>query len=131
MEQRPARTAGIGKTLKFKRRYLDKILEGEKRSTIRLGRVVVRGRLITIVGDGRPIALARIDEVIYKKVKDLTDEDARLDGFKGLAELFRELRKIYGDFTLEDDITILRFTLVRRLDEGPGASGRSWRLDKR
>ncbi|MGC9210090.1 MAG: ASCH domain-containing protein [Acidilobus sp.] len=122
MDEGPARTHGIGRTLKFKKRYLEKVLEGRKRSTIRLGRVVVRDRIVTIVGDGRPVALARIDEVIYKKVKDLTDEDARLDGFKGLAELFRELRKIYGDFTLEDDITILRFTLLKRLDEGSGSS---------
>ncbi|MFP3286525.1 MAG: ASCH domain-containing protein [Acidilobus sp.] len=107
---------GLGRRLKFKKRYLQMILEGRKRSTIRLGRLVLRDRLLTIVGDGKPIALARVDEVIYKKVRELTDEDARVDGFRGLIELFRELRRIYGDFGLEDDVTIIRFTVLRRLD---------------
>jgi len=107
---------GLGRRLKFKKRYLQMILEGRKRSTIRLGRLVLRDRLLTIVGDGRPIALARVDEVIYKKVRELTDEDARVDGFRGLIDLFRELRRIYGDFGLEDDVTIIRFTVLRRLD---------------
>jgi len=107
---------GLGRRLKFKKRYLQMILEGRKRSTIRLGRLVLRGRLLTIVGDGKPIALARVDEVIYKKVRELTDEDARVDGFRGLIDLFRELRRIYGDFGLEDDVTIIRFTVLRRLD---------------
>jgi len=107
---------GLGRRLKFKKRYLQMIIEGRKRSTIRLGRLVLRDRLLTIVGDGKPIALARVDEVIYKKVRELTDEDARVDGFRGLIELFRELRRIYGDFGLEDDVTIIRFTVLRRFD---------------
>jgi Uncharacterized conserved protein len=102
---------GLGRRLKFKKRYLQMILEGRKRSTIRLGRLVLRDRLLTIVGDGKPIALARVDEVTYKKVRELTDEDARVDGFRGLIDLFRELRRIYGDFGLEDDVTIIRFTV--------------------
>jgi len=108
---------GLGRRLKFKKRYLQMILEGRKRSTIRLGRLVLRDRLLTIVGDGKPIALARVDEVIYKKVRELTDEDARVDGFRGLIDLFRELRRIYGNFGLEDDVTIIRFTVLKRLDK--------------
>ena len=115
---------GLRRRLKFKKRYLQMILEGRKRSTIRLGRLVLRDRLLTIVGDRGPIALARVDEVIYKKVRELTDEDARVDGFRGLIELFRELRRIYGDFSLEDDVTIIRFTVLRRLDnEGQDLAG--------
>jgi len=115
---------GLGRRLKFKKRYLQLIIEGRKRSTIRLGRLVLRDRLLTIVGDGGPIALARVDEVIYKKVRELTDEDARVDGFRGLIDLFRELRRIYGAFSLEDDVTIIRFTVLRRLDnEGQDLAG--------
>jgi len=115
---------GLGRRLKFKKRYLQLIIEGRKRSTIRLGRLVLRDRLLTIVGDGGPIALARVDEVIYKKVRELTDEDARVDGFRGLIDLFRELRRIYGDFSLEDDVTIIKFTVLRRLDnEGQDLAG--------
>ncbi|MFP3081196.1 MAG: ASCH domain-containing protein [Acidilobus sp.] len=115
---------GLGRRLKFKKRYLQLIIEGRKRSTIRLGRLVLRDRLLTIVGDRGPIALARVDEVIYKKVRELTDEDARVDGFRGLIDLFRELRRIYGDFGLEDDVTIIRFTVLRRLDnEGQDLAG--------
>lgn len=110
---------GIGRTLRFKKRYLRLILEGRKRSTIRLGRLEVRHRVVTIVGDRGPVALARVEEVVHKKVHDLTDEDARADGFSGLPELFRELRKIYGDFDLDDDITIIRLSIIKRLDSEP------------
>lgn len=102
--------------LTVKKKYLKLILSGRKTSTIRLGNLQVRGRYLKVVSSGRPVAVVRVEEVIHKKVKDLTDEDAELDGFSGLAELFRELRSIYGDFMLEDDITIIRFSLVRAIE---------------
>ncbi|MGC9111818.1 ASCH domain-containing protein [Acidilobus sp.] len=102
--------------LTVKKKYLKLILSGRKTSTIRLGNLQVRGRYLKVVTSGRPVAVVRVEEVIHKKVKDLTDEDAELDGFSGLAELFRELRSIYGDFMLDDDITIIRFSLVRTIE---------------
>lgn len=103
--------------LTVKRRYVRLILSGRKTSTIRLGSLQVRSRYLKVVSSGRPVAVVRVEEVIHKKVKDLTDEDAELDGFNGLTELFRELRSIYGDFMLDDDITIIRFSLVKVLED--------------
>ncbi len=104
--------------LTIKSRYVRLVLEGRKRSTIRLGNLAVNSKYVKVVSSGRPIAIVRVDSVVHKKVKDLTDEDAVYDGFRGLPELFRELRSIYGDFTLEDEITIIRFSLVRTLVPG-------------
>ncbi|MFP3265812.1 MAG: ASCH domain-containing protein [Acidilobus sp.] len=118
--------------LTFKRKYLNLILSGRKRSTIRLGSFQVRGKYLKVVSSGRPVAVVQVDRVIHKKVKELTDEDARLDGFKGLPELFRELRSIYGDFLLDDDVTIITFTL-RRVLEGvhdAGGSSRGYGADE-
>lgn len=104
--------------LTFKKRYVDLILSGRKRSTIRLGNLYVKGKYIKAVSSGRVVAVVQVERVVHKKVKDITDEDARLDGFKGLPELFRELRSIYGDFLLDDDVTIITFSLVKANDNG-------------
>jgi hypothetical protein len=104
--------------LTFKKRYVDLILSGRKRSTIRLGNLYVKGKYIKAVSSGRVVAVVQVERVVHKKVKDITDEDARLDGFKGLPELFRELRSIYGDFLLDDDVTIITFSLVMANDNG-------------
>ena len=115
-EERPQR-------LVFRKKYVELLLSGRKRTTIRLGKVRIRSRVVVIAQGQTPVALARVEEVRYKKVRDLTEEDAREDGFKNLIELFRELRSIYGDFSLDDDITIVRLSIIKRLNGGltPGA----------
>ncbi len=103
------------RVLTFKSKYVNLILSGRKRATIRLGRHRIYEKTILIVSRGRPVALARVDGVIVKKVRELTEEDAKDDGLSNLINLFRELRSIYGDFTLDDDVTVIRFSLIKVL----------------
>ena len=49
-----------------KGRFIDLILQGKKNSTIRLGKVIPKHNEIIIHGGGKPIAKARIKNVIYK-----------------------------------------------------------------
>ncbi|RLE89356.1 MAG: ASCH domain-containing protein, partial [Thermoprotei archaeon] len=64
--------------------YVDLILKGVKRTTIRLGIIKPKYNKIMIHGGGKPIALAKITNVEYKRINELTDEDARKDGFPSL-----------------------------------------------
>ena len=107
----------IGRHLMLKREYGEKLLRGEKRATIRLGVVRPKYRELIVHSGGRPIAKVRVTGVEVKRVEDLTDEDARLDGFQSREELLRALRRAYPSITPGDTVTIIRFDLVQRLDE--------------
>ncbi len=97
-----------------KGRFVDLIISGKKRSTIRLGRVVPRYDEIIIHGGGRPIAKAKIVNVIYKRVRELTDEDAKKDGYNSVNELLRDLERVYGRKISPDDIvTIIEFEVEK------------------
>jgi hypothetical protein len=105
----------LGRHLMVKGEYVDDILSGRKKATIRLGRVRVKYDELIIHGGGRPVAKVRVTSVTYKKVKDLTEEDARKDGFNSLNELLDALRKAYGEINPDDLVTIIEFEVIQDL----------------
>ncbi len=106
----------LGRHLMIKGVFADKLLEGRKTTTIRLGIVRPRYREVMIHGHGRPLAKAEIVDVKVKRVSELTEYDARRDGFESLEELLEALRRVYGDFGPEDYVTIIELRVVKRLD---------------
>ncbi|NPA97568.1 MAG: ASCH domain-containing protein [Crenarchaeota archaeon] len=97
-----------------KGRFVDLILSGRKRSTIRLGKVIPRYSEVIIHGGGRPIAKARIVRVVHKKVRELTEEDARKDGYESLDELLKDLERVYGrKISPDDTVTIIEFEVEK------------------
>lgn len=107
----------IGRHLMLKGEYADKLLSGEKKTTIRLGIVRPKYEEVIVHGHGRPLAKVRIKSVTVKKAGELTDEDARRDGFRSREELLEALRRVYGDFTPDTPVTIMELEVVQRLDE--------------
>lgn len=100
----------------LKSKYAQLVLDGKKRSTIRLGRIEVKNTEFYINSGGKIIAKAVLRDVVYKKVKDLTDEDAKLDGFESKNELLMELKNHYGNISEDDEVTILIFDIIEKLD---------------
>ncbi|ABM80811.1 ASCH domain-containing protein [Hyperthermus butylicus] len=113
--ERSDKTKFLGRHLMVKGEYVDDILSGRKRATIRLGKVKVKYNELIVHGGGRPVAKVRVTNVIYKRVKELTDEDARKDGFRNLGELINALRKVYGEVKPDDYVTIIEFEVVQDL----------------
>lgn len=107
----------IRRHLMVRGEFVKPILEGVKKATIRMGIVVPKYDEVIIHGGGRPIAKAKITEVVYKKVSELTDADAALDGFKSREELIEALKKVYGRVSPDDVVTIIKFEVIQRLDE--------------
>ncbi len=107
----------LGRHLMVKGEYVNKILKGIKRATIRLGIVKPRYNEIIIHGGGRPVAKVRITKVKYKRLNELTEEEAKMDGFNSLEELLQHLRKAYGNVSSNDIVTIIEFEVLKRLDE--------------
>jgi len=101
-----------------KAKFSDAIRTGKKRATIRLGRVDVRSKEVLIHAGGKIIAKAIIKNVVYKRVKELTDNDARIDGLDSREELINELRSYYGNIRDNDIVSIIEFEVVEVLD-GP------------
>ena len=108
------------KTLSFLGIFREKILKGEKNITIRVGKIdkYKEGDLVKIDCGGKILAIARIERVYYKKLKDLEEEEIKRDGFKNLEEFVKNLRKMYKIPISEDlDLTIIEFKILQRIDE--------------
>ncbi len=114
---RGSRVYYLGRHLMVKGNYVNAILESKKVATIRLGIVKPKYDELIVHGGGRPVAKVAIESVEYKKVRELTDEDAKLDGFKTKDELIEELRRLYGYISPDDYVTIIKFKVIRKLTD--------------
>jgi len=83
-----------------------------KTSTIREGiRDYQLGPNRFVLGNGEEIPII-ITEVIHKRLRQVTLDEARQDGFLSLRQLYDCLLGFYRRLTLDDWITIVRFTLA-------------------
>ena len=106
------------KHLFFDGRYADKILKEEKTSTIRVGKYSIKkGRSFYIHARGHVLGKAVVTNVKIKSLKELTDEDAKRDGFKNKKELLKALKKHYGKLDKDTPVTIIEFKMQDRFKE--------------
>lgn len=117
MGESKVRKKFIGRHLMVKGEYVDLILKGVKKTTIRLGVVTPKYKEIIVHGGGRPVAVVRIVNVKHKRIKELTEEDAKKDGFSSVKTLIKELKKSYGNIKPDDIVTIIEFNVVKKLTE--------------
>jgi hypothetical protein len=107
------------KVLKFLPEFREKILAGDKVSTIRKGRVekYKEGDVVDLMAGDEFIGEAIITNVKHRIFKEVSPTDARKDGFKSKSELKKALKKIYGTFKGNDLITQIEFRLVKRMKD--------------
>jgi len=81
--------------LLFKKKFLDLIRSGAKCQTVRIWpkRRLKPGQAEFVPGLGR----IRVTAFEAVRPADLSEEDARLDGFESRETLLAELRALYGD----------------------------------
>lgn len=106
----------IGRHLMMRKDYVDALLSGLKKSTIRLGIVKPKYRELILHSSGRPVAKVLVKNVYYKKLYELSDEDAVKDGFSNVQELLRNLERIYGKLPLDSYVTIIELEVLERFD---------------
>ncbi len=103
------------KRINFDAEYVKMILCGEKRTTIRRGiKNYPVGRIVDLTVNYKPFAKARVSKVIVKRLNELTDEDAKMDGFKNKHELVQALKRIYGDIKDNEFVTVVHFEVLNR-----------------
>jgi len=102
----------------FKKEYGEGIVKGSKTSTIRLSSTLKKGDEVEVVAGRVRLGIARIEDVEVKEVRELTDEDARTDGFRNREELVRALKKIYGRrITDRTEVKLIRFRMIKDGEE--------------
>ncbi|MEM0014732.1 MAG: ASCH domain-containing protein [Zestosphaera sp.] len=102
------------KVLAFRREYGRSILLGKKTTTVRLRSNLREGEVVDVkVGDVH-VGRAYIENVVTKRVRELSDADALNDGFRSKEDLILELKKIYGGGRITDDteVKVIRFRLL-------------------
>ncbi|MEM3936606.1 MAG: ASCH domain-containing protein [Thermofilaceae archaeon] len=117
--------------LLFSKKYLQDLLSGRKTATIRLGSVRYRPGDVTLVHcGGLVLGRVRIKSVERKKLIDLTEEDARIDGFESLRDLLVAIRQHYPNIRANTPLTVLRFEWVEKFENPCSDASFAWNYDK-
>jgi len=105
------------KQLNFKKEYREKIASGQKTSTIRLKTSLKEGDEVEILSGGFKVGIAKVTSVESKLINELTDDDAKRDGFGSKHELMKALRRHYGELKEDDRVHVIGFEIVHRNDD--------------
>jgi len=102
------------KEFKFNKEYYMPILTGEKTQTLRKNKKRVRpGDIVLAVFSGTDFTQKlRITKIGYKQLKQITDEDAHLEGYENREELKQTLMKIYPRIDKFDRLYYYRFKCI-------------------
>ena len=99
--------------INFDKEYVNMILNGKKRTTIRKGlKSYPIGKIVEFTADNKVFCKARILKAVVKRLKELNDKDAAIDGFKSKDDLVKALKKIYGNVKDDEFVTIIHFEVV-------------------
>lgn len=95
--------------------YFNAVRVGSKRTTIRRGHRPGFGPAV-LVNSENPKMTIEIDihRVTLTTLEQLTDEEARADGFLSLGQLHTALQYHYPDITVADPVTIYKFIRTDR-----------------
>lgn len=107
----------LGRHLMIKGEYVEKLLSNEKRATIRKGIVKPKYDEVIIHAGGKPVAKAKIKRVYYKKLKELGEYEAQIEGCNDVDSLIEELKRVYGDLRDDEYFTVIEFEITQRLDK--------------
>lgn len=100
------------KAINFDGKFVEAIKEKKKRTTVRKGiKVFRRGEVVDLTSEGETFGKAKVAKVLVKRISELTEEDAKLDGFSSKEELIKELKRIYGEIKESDLVSIIHFDL--------------------
>lgn len=92
---------------------LELVKQGKKITTCRNGiRKYKSGKTILKSNISEDFVIINITELVYCKLKDVTEDMAKDDGFVNKANLIELLESIYKEINDESDITIVHFSLL-------------------
>ena len=112
-EDHPGYKLAADESLSLPSSYLDLIRSGKKTTTIKFGKDALRlpqMSLPIITKETRQrVGTAYYDKVVIKARSELTEEDAKADGFASLKDFEKVLFESYGDIASEALLAIHHF----------------------
>ena len=104
--------------MRFSEEYVERILEGRKVTSLRSNvRDIKVGSIKPFTSKGTRFAKARILEVKPIKLKQLTEENAKMDGFDSLEKLLEGLKQFYKRLTPDSNLYAVRFEVVEKIQK--------------
>lgn len=98
--------------LRFRATHLPAVRDGSKRVTMRFHDPVQVGPALLVFASDDEVCLpGRITSTVAKAVGDITEDEARKNGFVRAADVLPGLRDYYPDLRASDEIVIVRFEL--------------------
>jgi hypothetical protein len=96
-----------------------KLLSGEKRQTIRTTFIpnFFEGEIIKIKFNKKEIFRAKVTEIYPKQLFQITEKEAKLDGFDSREECFKGLFELNNLSSLKHYCFIIRFEKILNLDK--------------
>lgn len=92
--------------------FVELVKTGYKESTVRKGRRSVQAGSNLVLTDGSENQVAvHVTNVKMKRFDELTEPDARRDGFDSLEHLLEALKSIYPQINSRDLVTVISFVL--------------------
>jgi DNA-binding HxlR family transcriptional regulator len=99
--------------LRFRASHLPTVRDGRKRVTMRFDDPVRVGPALLVFESDDEVTLpGRITSTVAKRVDDVTDDEAREDGFAGAAEVLSGLLDYYPRLRPDSEIVIVRFEVA-------------------
>jgi len=97
-------------TIKFKPDLFDLVLRGKKLSTVRKGlRDYTLGDVLLETDPSRYTIHGTITKIELKKLSDLTDSDAKKEGYDSINSLLERVKQIYPEIQDDSEITVVDF----------------------
>lgn len=90
--------------------FLDDIYTNKKYTTIRKGRKTIQPGILLLENDNNRLVV-NVTKVIYKHFDELSEEDAKNDGFNSLEDLRHAIKKLYPTIRNKNIMTIISFQL--------------------
>jgi len=105
------------KHLTFDGKYFDKVREARKTITLRKHKPnLAPGDIVYLHSKGYVIGKAEIQDVRPIKVRELTDDIAKKEGFRSKNDLFLALKEIYRNIKPDDELWLVEFKLLKKFD---------------
>ena len=99
--------------LNFSEDFTEKILKGEKKATLRLGKKEYKeGEIVILRAGERKLGFARITKIRFLRLSDLKDKDIKMDGYAKKEDLIRALKKFYGELNGDEIFTQIVFEIL-------------------
>lgn len=97
--------------LRLRQEYLSLVRNGSKKSTIRAGKKYFPKGLLLLKSEQDCVEV-NVLGVLYKQFDQLTEQDAKNDGFDNIQELKRVLYSFYSNLADKDIVTIIHFEFL-------------------